>query len=129
MVRAEIDAEVAAGATAVESLPAEGRGRPAQLVVLRFFSANKLNKNAKLLLQFDALALSEMLGTEVSRGKIVYGDCGIEDLGGSGKAVPVPAVSIYEQHPGMGQSFHQEANRREPLVPVRGRRAKHDRGI
>jgi predicted RecB family nuclease len=59
---------------AVESLPAEGGGRPAQLVVLRFFSANKLKKDAKLLLQFDALALSEMLGTEVSHGKIVHGD-------------------------------------------------------
>jgi predicted RecB family nuclease len=59
---------------AVECLPAEGRGRPAQLAVLRFFSANKLNKDAKLLLQFDALALSEMLGTEVSHGKIVHGD-------------------------------------------------------
>jgi predicted RecB family nuclease len=59
---------------AVERLPTERRGRPARLVVIRFFSDNKLDKDAKLLLQFDALVLSEMLETEVSHGKIVHGD-------------------------------------------------------
>ncbi len=59
---------------AVESSPSEGRGRPAQLVALRFFSANKLGRDAKLLLGFDALALSGMLGTEVGYGKIIHGD-------------------------------------------------------
>jgi predicted RecB family nuclease len=59
---------------AIESVPADGRRQPAQLSVLRFSAANKLTKHAKLLLQFDGLVLSEMLGTEVRRGKVVHGD-------------------------------------------------------
>jgi predicted RecB family nuclease len=59
---------------AVESFPLEGRGDPARLIALRFVSTNKLNKDAKLLLGFDALVLSEILGREVSHGKIIHGD-------------------------------------------------------
>ena len=59
---------------AAECLPSEGRGRPGQIIPIRFFFTNKLSKDAKLLLTFDALALSEMLGREVSRGKIIHGD-------------------------------------------------------
>ena len=59
---------------AVERIPSEGRGRPAQFIPYRFEFANKLAKNHKLLLAFDALLLSEALGREVSLGKIVHGD-------------------------------------------------------
>jgi hypothetical protein len=54
---------------AIESVPADGRRRPAQLSVLRFSAANKLTKHAKLLVQFDGLVLSEMLGTEAAAAR------------------------------------------------------------
>jgi predicted RecB family nuclease len=59
---------------AVERVPAEGRGRPAQFIPYRFEFANKLTKEHKLLLAFDALLLSEAVGREVNQGKIVHGD-------------------------------------------------------
>src|SRR5262249_44900504 len=59
---------------AVERLPSAGRGRPAHIIAIRFISTNKISKDAKLLLAFDALALSEMLKRPVSLGKIIHGD-------------------------------------------------------
>ncbi|HTV42303.1 MAG TPA: IS66 family transposase [Candidatus Sulfotelmatobacter sp.] len=59
---------------AVERIPAEGRGRPAQFITIRFIFTNKLGKDDKLLLGFDAFVLSEMLGRAVSLGKIIHGD-------------------------------------------------------
>jgi predicted RecB family nuclease len=59
---------------AVERIPSEGRGRPAQFIPYRFEFANKLAKEHKLLLAFDALLLSEVLGREVHFGNIVHGD-------------------------------------------------------
>ena len=59
---------------AVERIPSDGRGRPAQFIPYRFEFANKLTKEHKLLLAFDALLLSEALGREVNLGKIVHGD-------------------------------------------------------
>ncbi len=59
---------------ALERTPPEGRGRPAQCVPHRFEFVNKLTKNDKLLLAFDALVLSEVVGREVSVGKITHGD-------------------------------------------------------
>jgi predicted RecB family nuclease len=59
---------------AVERIPSEGHGRPAQFIPYRFEFANKLAKEHKLLLAFDALLLSEVLGREVNLGKIVHGD-------------------------------------------------------
>jgi len=59
---------------AVERLPSEGRGKPAQFIPIRFDPTNKPGKDAKLLLAFDALLLSEMLGHEVSLGKLIHGD-------------------------------------------------------
>ncbi len=59
---------------AVERVPSEGRGRPTQFIPIRFIFTNKLGKDDKLLLAFDALMLSEMLGREVSLGKIIHGD-------------------------------------------------------
>ena len=46
---------------AVERIPSEGRGEPAQFIPYRFEFANKLAKEHKLLLAFDALLLSEVL--------------------------------------------------------------------
>jgi predicted RecB family nuclease len=59
---------------AVERIPAEGRGKPAQFIPYRFEFANKLTREHKLLLAFDALLLSEAVGSEVNLGKIVHGD-------------------------------------------------------
>jgi predicted RecB family nuclease len=59
---------------AVECLPPERRGRPARLTPIRFVPTNKITKDVKLLLAFDALALSEMLQQEVRLGKIIHGD-------------------------------------------------------
>src|SRR6516162_783062 len=59
---------------AVERIPSEGRGRSLQFVARRFEFANKLTKNDKLLLAFDALVLSEAVGRKVPLGKITHGD-------------------------------------------------------
>ena len=59
---------------AVERVPSEGRGKPAQFVPIRFIFRNKLTKDDRLLLALDALLLSQVLGREVSLGKIIHGD-------------------------------------------------------
>jgi predicted RecB family nuclease len=59
---------------AVERIPSEGRGKPAQFIPIRFVFTNKLTKDDRLLVAFDALVLSEVLGREVSLGKIIHGD-------------------------------------------------------
>jgi len=59
---------------AVERIPSERRRAPAQLIPTRFVFANRLNTDDKLLLAFDALALSEVTGVKVNVGKIVHGD-------------------------------------------------------
>ena len=59
---------------AVERMPSEGQGKPAQFIPIRFVFYNKLTKSDRLLLAFDALVLSEVLGCQVSLGKIIYGD-------------------------------------------------------
>ena len=59
---------------AVERIPSEGRGKPPQFIPIRFVSTNKLNRDDKLLLAFDALLLAEMLGYEAGCGKIIHGD-------------------------------------------------------
>jgi predicted RecB family nuclease len=59
---------------AVERIPSEGRGTPAQFSPYRFEFANKIGKEHKLLLAFDALLLSEVLGHDVKLGKILHGD-------------------------------------------------------
>jgi predicted RecB family nuclease len=59
---------------AVERVPSEGRGKPAQFVLIRFVFRNKLTKDDRLLLAFDALVLSQVLGRPVSLGKIIHGD-------------------------------------------------------
>src|SRR5574341_535547 len=59
---------------AVERVPSQGRGRPAQFIPIRFTFFNKLAKDDRLLVAFDALLLSEALGREVGVGKIIHGD-------------------------------------------------------
>src|ERR1700677_3141673 len=59
---------------AVERLPSEGRGKPEQFIPIRFIFRNRLTRDDRLLVALDALALSELVGREVSLGKIVHGD-------------------------------------------------------
>jgi predicted RecB family nuclease len=59
---------------AIERVPSEGWGKPAQFVPIRFMFRNKLTKDDRLLLAFDAVVLSQVLGREVSLGKIIHGD-------------------------------------------------------
>src|SRR6266481_5193493 len=58
----------------VERVPSEGRGKAAQFIPIRFIFTNKLGKDDKLVLAFDAFVLSEILGREFSLGKIIHGD-------------------------------------------------------
>jgi predicted RecB family nuclease len=59
---------------ALERVFAEGRSKRTQLIPIRFVYTNKLGNDDKLLLAFDAFALSKSLGREVSVGRIVHGD-------------------------------------------------------
>ena len=59
---------------AVERVPSEGRGRAAQFLPIRFIFRNKLTKDDKLLVAFDAFVLSETLGCEVHLGRIIHGE-------------------------------------------------------
>jgi predicted RecB family nuclease len=59
---------------AIERVPSEGRGKPAQFVPIHFVFRNKLTPDDRLLLAFDALVLSQVLGREVTLGKIIHGD-------------------------------------------------------
>jgi predicted RecB family nuclease len=59
---------------AVERVPSERRGIPTRFIPIRFVFANKLTRDDKLLLAFDALGLSEMLKRDISQGRIIHGD-------------------------------------------------------
>ncbi len=59
---------------AVEQLPSHGQDKPVQFVPIRFNFVNKLTKSDKLLLTFDAFVLSEMIGREITHGKIIHGN-------------------------------------------------------
>ena len=55
---------------AVESVTTEGKGRLAGLISIRFIFRNKLTRDDRLLVAFDALVLSELLGRDVdNRGQ------------------------------------------------------------
>ena len=58
---------------AVERLPCTRMRKPTQFVPIRFFGKNKLTKNDKLAVAFDALCLSEALGRDVPYGRIIHG--------------------------------------------------------
>jgi predicted RecB family nuclease len=77
--RLAVDLPVEAGTIesrihAVERLPPQRRCKPAQFIPIRFTFFNKLTKDDRLLVAFDALVLSEVLGRDVSLGKIIHGD-------------------------------------------------------
>ncbi|HJX18970.1 MAG TPA: IS66 family transposase [Acidiferrobacterales bacterium] len=57
----------------VERAPSAGRGKAAQFIPIRFVWVNKIGRHDKLLLAFDALALSKILSRDVPVGKIIHG--------------------------------------------------------
>lgn len=57
---------------AVERMSHSGQSKQVQFIPIRFIFTNKLTKDDKLILAFDALVLSEMLRREVSHGKIIH---------------------------------------------------------
>jgi predicted RecB family nuclease len=59
---------------AVKRIPSEGRSKPVQFIPIRFIPTNKISRDDKLLLAFDALVLSELLGREVGIGKTTHGE-------------------------------------------------------
>ena len=59
---------------AVERLTSDGGDKSESLIPIRFINTNKVHKHDKLLLAFDALALSQMLGREIGVGNIICGD-------------------------------------------------------
>jgi len=65
--------ELEACLQAVVRVPANGRRRES-LVPYRFEFSNKITKEHKLVLAFDAFLLAKVLGREVDLGKLVHGD-------------------------------------------------------
>src|SRR6516225_9353241 len=59
---------------AVERVASKGRVEPTQFIPIRFIYTDKVTRDDRLLLAFDALVLSETLGREVGLGKIIHGD-------------------------------------------------------
>ena len=58
----------------VERVVPKGRGPPAQLIPIRVTFRNKLIRDDRLLVAFDAQVLSEVLGCDVDLGKIIHGN-------------------------------------------------------
>jgi predicted RecB family nuclease len=59
---------------ALRRLPVDGRQELSEFIPIRFVFTNKLSEDDKLLLAFDAFALSRSLGLEIPLGKIIHGD-------------------------------------------------------
>jgi predicted RecB family nuclease len=59
---------------ALEQMQSQKSRQASEIIPIRFISTNKLTSDDKMLLSFDALVLSEMLGREISLGKIIHGD-------------------------------------------------------
>lgn len=59
---------------AIERIPSAGRGQSKQFIPIRFIFRNKLTKEDKLEMAFDAFVLAEMLGRKINLGKIIHGD-------------------------------------------------------
>lgn len=59
---------------AIERVPSEGRGKPTKLIPIRFAAQNKLDNDERMMLAFDALALSRVLGRSIGFGKIIHGE-------------------------------------------------------
>jgi len=59
---------------AIERVPPEGPGKAAQFIPIRCVFFNKLTKDDKLLLAFDAFVLMQALERNIPVGKIIHGD-------------------------------------------------------
>lgn len=59
---------------AIERVPSEGRGKPTKLIPIRFAFQNMLDNDERMMLAFDALALSGVLGRPIGFGKIIHGE-------------------------------------------------------
>jgi hypothetical protein len=59
---------------AVERIRSEGRGRRLQFMPYRFEFSNKLSKQHKLMVAFDAVVLTKVIGRDIRLGKIIHGD-------------------------------------------------------
>ena len=59
---------------AVELIQSKKSRQDNEIIPIRFIFTNKLTADDKMLLSFDALVLSEMLGREISLGRIIHGD-------------------------------------------------------
>lgn len=74
-VRTQMDScDVESDLHMVERVPSAGRGKAAQFIPIRFVFMNKLSKDDRLLVAYDAFALSKEMRREVSYGKIIHGD-------------------------------------------------------
>ena len=58
----------------VERLQFEDTGKTDQFIPIYFVYSNKITQDDKLRLAFDAAILSEILGSEISFGKIIHGE-------------------------------------------------------
>ena len=58
---------------AVERIAPQGRVKNAEFIPIRFIFRDKLSLDDRLLLAFDALVLSEIVGQLVGRGRIIHG--------------------------------------------------------
>ena len=59
---------------AVQLVPDKNRIQLAHLIPIRFIFTNKLSKDDRLLLAFDAFILSQSLGRTINFGKVIHGD-------------------------------------------------------
>jgi predicted RecB family nuclease len=59
---------------AVERVVSKVPGRPARFIPIRVMRRNKLTRDDRLLIAFDAQMLSEALGCDVDLGKIIHGN-------------------------------------------------------
>ena len=59
---------------AIERIPSAGRSKPTNFIPIRFAFQNKLDNDERMLLAFDAAALSGVLGRLIPFGKIIHGD-------------------------------------------------------
>ena len=58
---------------ALERIPSEGRGKSVQFVPIRFIPTDKVTRDDKLLLGFDALVFSDSLGRKIVSSKLIHG--------------------------------------------------------
>jgi len=58
---------------AVEHLPSQAQGESPRFIPVRFIARNKVTRDDKLLLAFDARVLAESIGRESHFGKIIHG--------------------------------------------------------